>query len=79
MKARVTAPRAPGSPVGLGIAQATLAAGLAIGAVVLGPLGLSQGFILGAAGVVLVASGVLLVVRSDPEGRKNRATASAGG
>jgi hypothetical protein len=70
-RARVPRPPilAPGlrqsSPVGLGIAQAALAAVLALAAAFLKPLGFAEGFILGAAGLVLVVSGVLLVVWSD--------------
>jgi hypothetical protein len=56
-----------GSAVGLGIAQGTLAALLALAAALLGSLGVSAGFILGTAGLVLVVSGVLLVVWSDAD------------
>jgi hypothetical protein len=62
----VTAGLGHGSLVELGIAQATLAAVLALAAAFLKPWGVAQGFLLGAAGVVLVVSGVLLVVWSDP-------------
>jgi hypothetical protein len=55
--------------VGLGIAQALVAAVLALAAAVLKALGFAQGFILGMAGLVLVASGVLLVVWSDRDDR----------
>jgi high-affinity Fe2+/Pb2+ permease len=53
------------SPVGLAMAQATLAALLALAVAFLTPLGFAEGFILATAGLVLVASGVLLVVWSD--------------
>ncbi len=54
-----------GSPVGLGNAQATLAAVLALGASFLKGRGLADAFLLGAAGVVLIVSGPPLVVWSD--------------
>jgi uncharacterized membrane protein len=55
--------------VSLGIAQALLAAVLALAAVVLKALGFAQGVILGTAGLLLVVSGVLLVVWSDRDDR----------
>jgi hypothetical protein len=73
----VTAGLGHGSPVGLGIAQALLAAVLALAAVVLKALGFAQGVILGTAGLVLVASGVLLVVWSDRDDRPRVANTPA--
>jgi glucose uptake protein GlcU len=60
-----TARLGQGSRLGLGIAQATLAAVLALAAAFLKPLGFAEGFIVGTAALVLVVSGVLLVVWSD--------------
>ena len=60
-----------GSPVGLGIAQAILAAVLALAASFLEARGWGEAFILGAASVVLVVSGLLLVVWSDPDDGAN--------
>lgn len=65
----VTAVPGRGSLVELGIAQATLAAVLALAVGFLTPSGLAVEFILGAAAVMLVVSGVLLVVWSDPDDR----------
>lgn len=59
------------SPVGLGIAQATLAAVLALAASFLETRGFGEAFTLGAASVVLVVSGLLLVVWSDPDDGAN--------
>ncbi len=56
-----------GSPVGLAIAQATVAAALALAASFLEARGWGEVFTLGAASVVLVVSGLLLVVWSDPD------------
>jgi glucose uptake protein GlcU len=63
--------------VSLGIAQALLAAVLALAAVVLKALGFAQGVILGTAGLVLVVSGVLLVVWSDRDDRPGVANTPA--
>src|SRR5713101_5702625 len=60
-----------GSPVGLGIAQAILAAVLALAASSFEARGWGEAFILGAASVVLVVSGLLLVVWSDPDDGAN--------
>jgi hypothetical protein len=64
---------ARGSPVELGVAQATLAAVLALAASFLEARGVAQLFLLGAASLVLVVSGPLLVVWSDPDDGANRA------
>lgn len=58
-----------GSPLELVVAQATVAALLALAASFLTGRGLGEGFILGAAALVLVVSGLLLVVWSDPDDR----------
>ncbi len=60
-----------GSPVELGIAQATLAVVLALAASFLQAHGVAGPFVLGAASVLLVVSGLLLVVWSEPDKRAN--------
>jgi hypothetical protein len=62
-----------GSPVELGVAQAALAAVLALAASFLEARGVAQLFLLGAASLVLVVSGPLLVVWSDPDDGANPA------
>jgi hypothetical protein len=60
-----------GSPVGLGVAQATLAALLAFGATFLEARGFGAAFTVGAASALLVANGLLLVVWSDRDDGAN--------
>jgi hypothetical protein len=62
-----------GSPVELVVAQAALAAVLALAASFLEARGVARLFLLGAASLVLVVSGPLLVVWSDPDDSANRA------
>lgn len=61
-----------GSPVALGVTQATLAAGLALAVSFAEKRGVAELFLLGAASLVLVISGLLLVVWSDSDDGANR-------
>jgi hypothetical protein len=60
-----------GAPVGLLVAQATVAMVLALAVSFLQARGWGAAFTLGAASVVLVVSGLLLVVWSDPDDGTN--------
>lgn len=62
------------SPVELGVAQATLAVALALAVYFFEARGVAKFFLLGAASLVLVISGLLLVVWSDPDAGAHRPT-----